>query len=102
MLLADQAGGDAADLNVIVTEGQAMLDSATAEGADYRRFTATVRERIAELVEAAGGQKHELLLDALIIDRSGPILMQDRLWCLPLGFELRAEDLPPPDWAPSA
>ena len=101
-LLADHAGADGNGLETFIPRGRALLDSPLAEDADYCRFTGEVRAAISGLVETAQGRGYEAALDALIMDRSGPILLQERIWCLPLGFELRPEDLPAPDWATPA
>ena len=85
-------------LAVQAGEGRSLLQSPEADEHDYQRFTADLRAAIAALVEAAAGTAHEAALDALVLERSAPILLQDRVWCLPLGFELRPEDLPAGDW----
>lgn len=101
-LLADRAGADGAGLDALVAEGRSLLDCASAEDADYRRSTGELRAKIAALVADAQGSLYESALDALVLDHSGPIVLQDRVWCAPLGFELRPDDLPAPDWKPSA
>ncbi|MDP3676567.1 MAG: hypothetical protein Q8R44_15950 [Novosphingobium sp.] len=101
-LLAGRAGSDGGGLDPLVSKGQSLLDSPTTEDIDYRRSTADLRARIAALVADARGSAYESALDALVLDHSGPIVLQDRVWCAPLGFELRPDDLPAPDWKPSA
>jgi hypothetical protein len=82
-----------------VAEGRALLQSPSAEDSDYQRITRALRADIAALVEGSAGTAHEAALDALVLERSEAILLQDRVWCLPLGFELRPEDLPAGEWA---
>lgn len=101
-LLADRAGPDGGGLDGLVAAGQSFLDSPYAEDADYRGSTGKLRAKIAALVADAQGSAYEAALDALVMDHSGPILLQDRVWCGPLGFELRPDDLPAPHWKPSA
>ena len=101
-LLAGRAGADGGGLDPLVAEGRSLLDSPSAENADYRRSTADLRARIAALVADAQGSAYEVALDKLVLDHSGPILLQDRVWCAPLGFELRPDDLPAPEWKPVA
>lgn len=101
-LLADRAGPDGGGLDGLVAAGQFLLDSPSAEDGDYRRSTGDLRARIASLVADAQGSAYEAALDALVLDHTGPIVLQDRVWCAPLGFELRPDDLPAPDWKPSA
>lgn len=101
-LLAGRAGADGGGLDALVAEGRSLLDRASAEDADYRRSTGELRAKIAALVADAQGSAYDSALDALVMDHSGPILLQDRVWCGPLGFELRPDDLPAPDWKPSA
>jgi hypothetical protein len=87
-------------LSQFANEGRARLDHPEADDADYVAATRDLREAIASSVAAAEGAPHEAALDALILNKSVPILMQDRLWCLPLGFELKPEALPPAAWLP--
>jgi hypothetical protein len=80
--------------------GKAVLDDPAATDADQRTATAALRAGIAALVEAAKDTPHESALDALALEHSEAILTSDRSWCIPLGFELRPEDLPKADWQP--
>ena len=101
-LLADRAGADSGGLDAMIAEGRSLLESLSAEDADYRRSTGELRAKIAAQVADAKGSAHEAALNALVLDHSGPIVLQDRVWCAPLGFELRPDDLPAPDWKPLA
>ena len=101
-LLVGRAGPDGGGLDALVAAGRSLLDSPSAEDADYRRSTEELRARIAALVADAQGSAYEAALDKMVMDHSGPILLQDRVWCAPLGFELRPDDLPAPDWKLSA
>lgn len=101
-LLGDRSGPDISDLAAVASEGRKLLDNPSAEDADYCRCTRGLRELIAALVADGTSPADQTSLDALVLDMSGQILSQDRVWCLPLGFELRPDDLPPPDWHPSS
>ncbi|WP_298190690.1 hypothetical protein [Novosphingobium sp.] len=81
-------------------QSKAVLDDPAASDADLRAATATLRAGVAALVEAAKDTPHESALDALVMEHCEAILSEDRSWCIPLGFELRPEDLPKPDWQP--
>lgn len=85
-------------LSQLIGKSRVELERPEADDADYVAATRDLREAIANLVVDANGAAHEAALDALILEKSAPILMQDRLWCLPLGFELKPEDLPPAEW----
>lgn len=98
-LLTNYEKANSGDLDTLVVRGRALLDCPESDVGDYRQFTGELRIVIAAVATAAQDLAHESTLDALILDYSGPILLQDRIWCIPLGFELRPQDLPEPDWA---
>jgi hypothetical protein len=77
---------------------KAVLDDPAASDADLRAATASLRAGVAALVEAAKDTPQERALNALVLEHSAAIPTADRSWCIPLGFELRPEDLPKPDW----
>ena len=81
-------------------QSKAVLDDPAASDADLRAATAALRAQIAALVETSRDTPYEGALDALVLEHSEAILLEDRSWCIPLGFELRPEDLPKPDWQP--
>ncbi|WP_068073629.1 hypothetical protein [Novosphingobium lentum] len=93
-LLSGYAGAESGGLAVLVTEGRSLLQAPAADDAHYIGFTRQLRARIAAVAADAPESAYEGALDALILDLSGPILLRDRVWCIPLGFELRPEDLP--------
>jgi len=98
-LLGDHDGTDDSGLRTLAQHGRDVLDDPAADEADYRRCTEHLRAKLAEVVAAAEGAPYEAALDAMILARSAPILLQERIWCLPLGFELKPEDMPKPGWA---
>ena len=93
---------EAKGLEDLAGQGKVVLDDPAAADADLRAATVALRAKIAALVEASRNTPHESALDALVLEHSEAILSQDRSWCIPLGFELRPEDLPKPDWQPLA
>jgi hypothetical protein len=91
---------DAKGLENQSKQSKAVLDDPAASDAELRAATAALRAQIAALVESSRDTPHEGALDALVLEHSEAILLEDRSWCIPLGFELRPEDLPKPDWQP--
>ncbi len=74
--------------------GKSELTRPEADADDYQRVTRELREAIADIVAESAGQPHEARLDALIIEATNETLLRERVWCLPLGFELHPEALP--------
>ncbi len=101
-LLDGCTNANAEALAKLAADGRTLLLSPIAEDADYQWITRGLRASIATEVAAAQDGDYVVALDALVLERSGPILLQERVWCLPLGFELRPEDLPEPDWRATA
>jgi hypothetical protein len=97
-LLAGNANTMNGNLDLLVAKGKTLLDCPVSDVSDYRQFIGELRAAIAAVTIAAKNSACESALDALVLDQSGPILLQDRIWCMPLGFELRPQDLPEPDW----
>jgi len=93
-----QAG--AKSLEGLSAQSKSVLDDPAASDAGLRAATEALRAGIAALVEASENTPQESKLDALVMEHSEAILLADRSWCIPLGFELRPEDLPKPDWQP--
>lgn len=98
--VSDLLGTSAKGLADEAAHSKAVLDDPAAADADLRAATAALRAGIAALVEAAKDTPQESALDALVLEHSEAILLGDRSWCIPLGFELRPEDLPKADWQP--
>jgi len=74
--------------------GKSELDRPTAENEDYLIVARQIRETISATIAEAVGKPFAQRLNALIIKTSEQQLLQERVWCLPFGFELRPEDLP--------
>jgi hypothetical protein len=81
-----------------VAAGKAELQQSESDIEEYRAITMCLREQLAALSNAAVGTPCKETLDRMILEKSGDLLMQYRLWCAPFGFELKPEDLPKPAW----
>jgi len=86
-----------ATLGQALKDGRAELARPQAEIEDYLYVTRRLRERLAALVTEAAGKPHEQKLDALILEASKALILQERAWFVPYGFELRPETLPTMD-----
>lgn len=87
----------AALLSAVAT-GEKVLNDPEADLDTYQVATSDLRDLVTQLSSAAVGTPDGAKLDNLILDRSASILMQCRQWCAPLGFELKPEELAPPEW----
>jgi len=87
-----------AKLSGDVAAGKAELERSESDIEEYRAITMRLREQLAALSNAAVGTPCKDTLDRMILEKSGDLLMQYRLWCAPFGFELKPEDLPKPAW----
>lgn len=76
----------------------AELASAIADAADYQRATRVLRGLVTGLISESANDAEAADLQAIVLARSGEILGDARLWCLPLGFELDPDSLPQRDW----
>ncbi len=91
--------GQASVLAGAIAAGRQMLDDPEADLDAYQAATSDLRDLIASLSDASARTRHAAELDKLILDRSGAILTQCRQWCTPFGFELKPEELAPPEWS---
>lgn len=80
-------------LRAAAQAGRAELARPEAELEDYVIVTRQLRELIGAAVPAAIGKPCEQALDVLIVQRQKDFLLQQRAWCLPLGFEPRPDEL---------
>jgi hypothetical protein len=77
--------------------GNAELLRPEAEVEDYLIVSRRLRELIAAAVPAAINKPYEHTLDLLILKRQEKLLLQQRAWCVPLGFDPKPEQLPSMD-----
>lgn len=74
--------------------GNHELNRPEAEVEDYLIVSRQLRDLISGAVADAVGQPFEDRLDALIVNATEYLLLRERVWCQPLGFELKPQDLP--------
>jgi hypothetical protein len=97
-IVAPEQAASREQMASIVASAKSALDRPECENEDYQAVTRQLRERIAAATTAAVATPYESALEALIVRSSQDMLQQDRLWCVPFGFELKPEELPPPKW----
>ena len=93
-IIANELPAQKAQLDSSINLGKAELDRPTAENEDYLLVARQIRETISATIAEAVGKPFAHRLNTLIIKTSEQQLRQERVWCLPFGFELRPEDLP--------
>ena len=84
-----------------VSAGRAALASATSEADDYQHSTRRLRELVTALITDLSSEAEAADLQAMVLARSGAMIGDARLWCLPLGFELDPAALPRREWLPA-
>ena len=84
-----------------VSAGRAALASATSEADDYQHSTRRLRELVTALITDSSSEAEAADLQAMVLARSGAMIGDARLWCLPLGFELDPAALPRREWLPA-
>ena len=83
-----------------MSAGRAALASATSQAGDYQHSTRHLRELVAALATDSSSEAEAADLQGMVLARSGAMIGDARLWCLPLGFELDPAALPRRDWLP--
>ncbi len=81
-----------------ISAGESALVDPEADIAEFEAVSRKLRDSVAALSHASVGQPWQAQLDAAILEKSGTLLTQNRLWCAPFGFELQPENLPPAAW----
>lgn len=84
----------AAALRGAIDQGRGELLRPEAEIEDYQIVARQLRELMSGAVAASAGSACEAQLDALVLRSVEFLLLRERVWCLPLGFELQPEALP--------
>jgi hypothetical protein len=92
--IASSSGTLAEAINV----AQRALADPEADIAEFETASRRLRDLVTELSHASVGQPCQAQLDATILEKSGALVAQYRLWCAPFGFELQPENLPKPAW----
>ena len=93
-IVANELPVQKTQLESSIALGKKELDRPTAENEDYLIVARQIRETISATIAEANEKPFAQRLNALIIKTSEQQLVQERVWCLPFGFELRPEDLP--------
>lgn len=78
----------------MLADGHQRLSNPLAEIEDYILITRQLREAVSNIVSKLPKTQAGSELRAIIIDRSRDLITNERVWCLPFGFELRPEALP--------
>jgi hypothetical protein len=95
---AARIAGGAESLAEAVRAGQAALADPEADIAEFEAASRNLRDGVTASSHTAVGQPHQAQLEAAILDQGGKLLAQNRLWCMPFGFELQPENLPKAEW----
>ena len=93
---------DCAKLIEAVSAGRVVLASATSHAGDYQHSTRHLRQLVAALASDSSSEAEAAEYQVIVLARSGAMIGDARLWCLPLGFELDPAALPRRDWLPVA
>lgn len=81
-----------------IVAGRAELARPEADIEDYQGITRRLREQITDLATGTDDAQCRDHLDAMVLDRSDAMLLQNRLWVAPFGFEPDIGALPEPAW----
>ena len=95
-------GSECVPLNEAVSQGRSALASSTPIAEDYQHSTRHLRELVVALITETANEAEAAELQAIVLARSGDMIGDARLWCLPLGFELDPNVLPRRNWLPIA
>lgn len=93
-ITATARSATAESLAKAISLGNQELNRPEAEVEDYLIVSRQLRDLISGAVADAAGQPFEARLDTLIVNATEYLLLRERVWCLPLGFELSPQDLP--------
>ncbi len=81
-----------------ISIGKSALADPAADLAEFEAASRRLRDEVTALSHASVGQPYQQQLDACILEKSGALVTQYRLWGAPFGFELHPESLPKADW----
>ena len=93
-LMTPHAIGEADELRALADAAHRILQSPTADWADYIEATRRLRAAIAHMTECGTGAPYEDDLNDLVMATSSKMHLHTRAWYLPFGFELNPETLP--------
>lgn len=86
--------GPSPALDAFIVDATVELARAEADTADFETVNRRGRDAIAAFVDADASPA----IVKRVLEASKTIVDQQRLWCVPFGFELRPEDLPAAAW----
>jgi hypothetical protein len=95
---AEQVAGSPGVLTAAIAAGESNLVDPEADIAEFEAASRSLRDAVTALSASAIGQPYQAELERAILDRSGALVAQNRLWCTPFGFELQPESLPAAAW----
>lgn len=94
----DMITNDQPDLHDQLAEleaaGTEQLSDPTADIEHYLITSRSIRERITESLQCATGKPYEAALDKLAIEKQQAFFPTQRAWCVPLGLDTAADELP--------
>ena len=93
-----EIGGEGEALAAPVAAGEAVLDDPEADLEAYSAAQRDLRDAITAAYAACSGKAKGSEIEAVILDGHGSLTEQNRLWLLPLGYEIQPETLPEPAW----
>jgi hypothetical protein len=81
-----------------INMARCALADPEADIAEFETASRRLRDLVTALSHSSVGQPYQAQLDAAILEKSGALVAQYRLWCAPFGFELQLDNLPEPAW----
>jgi hypothetical protein len=100
LALATEAAhiADTSALADAIAAGHKALADPEADIADFEAESHKLRDGVTALSHASVGSPYQAQLEAAIIEKTGVLIAQNRLWCASFGFELHPEKLPKAAW----
>ena len=90
--IIDLLGSGPIELAALSVSSRDVLFDAASTDNDLRHATGVWRAEIAAIIEGTRDAGHASELGRIVMNYSEPMLLLDRAWCVPLGFELRPQD----------
>jgi hypothetical protein len=86
------------DMAKAIAAGVGVLTDPEADNADIKAISRQLRDHVTALSAAAVGQPYQADLEAVILEKLGVLIAQNRQWTASFGFELQPENLPLAAW----
>jgi len=90
--------GSSGTLAETIKGAQSALADPEADIPEFEIASRRLKDIVTGLSQSSVGQSYQAQLDAVILEKSGALVAQYRLWCAPFGFELQLDNLPKPAW----